>query len=404
MKNGIILVVTAPISVISSILIVVMILRSRVKLSNSYHRLMFGMSAIDIMHSSALSFSSLPAPIGTPDSWITIGNQSTCSVQGFFVMFGILPYYFLSLQFYYLFMIKYQTSVDNMKKVEPYLHGAPILLGLISASVSLFTDSMNPGSRGYCWLQDFPLHCGKYTDIECTRGIHMSTLRPILVSAPFILITILSFGIMWTIHVAVRNQEKRNISHQLESGVMMSRDRLQEQISSCSVRRASLPRSLEETRKTQYARSHKARKRILQYFIAYFITYVFLFLDAFCSDINNNLLDDVLEILVMIFYPLWGFYNLLVFILPAVHKVKKRNIGFSFPRSFYIAMVSYVGPSGGDSRKLRQERRESITLQNVSSMQQRIQESVLNSDQNSRFSDENDNNLEKGKLTEVIVT
>lgn len=197
-SNWIILMITGPISVISSSIIMCIILRSQTKLSNSYHRIMIGMSVTDIILSSALSLSSLPAPIETPDTWKALGDRSTCNAQGFFIMFGAIaaPTYFASLQLYYLCMIKYQTSSHNItQNVEPYLHVAPILIGLLAAIVPLVTNSINPGSRGYCWAQESPLHC-RDQNIECIRGKTAVYQRMVFLALPLVVNMVLVITLM----------------------------------------------------------------------------------------------------------------------------------------------------------------------------------------------------------------
>jgi len=347
-SNGIILLVSGPISVISSTIIILMVLRSRKKLSHIYHRLMFGISVTDIIFSSGLSFSSLPAPIGTPDTWKALGNRSTCNAQGCFIMFGsaAAPAYFLSLQIYYLCKIKYQMSSEKMRKVEPCLHGVPILLGLTAAIVPLVTDSMNPGTRGYCWLQDYPLHCITDQSVECIRGMTMTIQRPILLVIPLLLNSVLSGIIMWMIYASVRKQDSRNglYSFELNSPCRQGTSRPR--------RRASFIRSQDEILTAQYQKSRKARQRIMQYFVAYVLMSLFPILDAMLYKVQS--MDNLLQILVMTFYPLWGFYNLVVFILPAVKKVQERNVDFSLPRACVTAIISYIGPSSVDSRTRKQ--------------------------------------------------
>jgi len=348
-----------------------MILRSRAKLSNSYHRIMFGMSVTDIILSSALALSSLPAPIGTPDVWKSLGNRSTCKAQGFFIMFGTTasPTYFLSLQIFYFFVIKYQSSRQNVKqKVEPFLHVAPILVGLISAVVPLVTNSFNPGSRGYCWAQDFPLHCSDNQTVDCIRGEMASTQRNFLMILPWLGIMVLVCVMMWKIYAAVRDQDARNASHNFQSSIRrrQSLPNNGPQMGNTSPtsptspthRRASLIMSPEELRAAQYEKSRKARTRILQYFVGYSLTFIFFLLDGFLHRVKS--IDNLLEILTMIFYPLVGFFNLIVFVIPAVRKVQQDNTEFCFCRALISAIISYVGPDNGDSRELRQVRRASI--------------------------------------------
>lgn len=318
--NGVILPITGSISLISSITIIIMILRSRVRLSSTYHRLMLGISIIDITLSCGMGFSSLPAPIGTPGAWKALGTQSTCDAQGFFIMFGVAasPVYFTCLQLYYLCKIKYQTSREKMKKVEPYLHAVPILVGSIVALIPLVTDSINPGTRGYCWLQDFPLDCAIDESIECIRGSGMRIQRLYLLLVPFGVISSINIITMWMIYASVRRQDSRYASHDL----------------------ACCTHSPEEIHRAQYAKSRKARIRIMQYFLAYFLTFFFPIVDMILHDVQS--IDNLLQILFMIFYPLWGFFNLVVFIIPEVNRVQERNAEFSLPRAFITAITSYL--------------------------------------------------------------
>ena len=383
-SNGIILLVSGPISVLSSTIVIIMVLRSRVKLSNSYHRLMFGMSVADIILSSALSFSSIPAPIGTPNTWKALGTQSTCNAQGIFFGFGAVaaPCYFLSLQIYYLFMIKYQTRIENIRKVEPYLHVAPILLGLTCAFVPFGTDSINPGSRGYCWIDDFPLHCTPNQNIECIRGKTAYIQRFFLNAFPSLVIWILNGIIMWMIYASVREQDRRNATHDFQSSVRQSphNDRMH-QPSDPPRRRSVTIRSPEEILNTQYQKSRRARKRVLQYFMAYSLTFSVPLIDWILHNVKST--DNMLQICYLIFYPLGGFYNLVVFIIPAVRRVQERNAEFCLLRVYFTAILTYVGPSGGDSPSIRRVRRAShspqitLNLENIEEQRASISPQIV---------------------------
>jgi len=369
-SNGIILLLTGPISTVSSIIIIVMVLRSNVKLANTYHRLMFGISVTDIILSCGLSFSSLPAPIGTPDTWKALGTRSTCNAQGFLIMLGstAAPFYFLSLQIYYLCRIKYQTSSENMRKVEPFLHGIPILVGLVSAFVPLVTDSMNPGTRGYCWLQDFPLHCTTDQDVECIRGTTGYNQQKFLILLPFSVNTILIGITMWMIYASVKKRDSIDALHNFEASVMHN-DRVQQQSTSLSPRRGSRRRSFirspEEILKAHYTKTRRARQRIMQYFVAYVLTYVFPLIDLILHKVLC--ISTLFEILVMIFYPLGGFFNLVVFIYPGVKRVQGRDAAISLPRACVTAIISYVGPGNVDSRALRKASVVSIAARTLHS-------------------------------------
>mmetsp|Transcript_25114 Transcript_25114/g.28940 ORF Transcript_25114/g.28940 Transcript_25114/m.28940 type:complete len:381 (-) Transcript_25114:604-1746(-) len=350
-RNISILLVSGPLSVVSSSIIIVMILRSNVKLSNRYHRLMFGMSLTDMLFSSALSFGSLPAPINEPNVWIAIGTRSTCNLQGFFVAFGIASFfYFLSLQIYYLLMIKYHTKKTLLKKLEPYLHIVPISIGLLSGCLALITDSINPGSRGYCWPQDFPLHCTGDENVECIRGKNALKQRIFLLAWPVILIWTLNCTIMWAIYSTLRKQDRRNASHSFQPSRTSTPPR----------RRSFTTFTADESHNLQYQRSRKARTRVLQYFIAFSLTMGFVTLDMLLCNVKS--LDNLMEILTLISQPLAGFFNLIVFIIPTVNNVRRVNPEFSLFRACGTAIISYAGPGSGDTQSRRQARRASNTL------------------------------------------
>jgi len=373
-SNSIILMVTGPISVISSAIIICMILRSRAKLSICYHRIMFGMSVTDIILSSGLSLSCLPAPTGTPHAWKAVGNRSTCKAQGLFIMFGMIAAttYFLSLQIYYFCMIQSQTSTQTIRQnVEPYLHITPILVGLIAAIVPLVTNSINPGSRGYCWAQDFPLHCS-YQNIACIRGETTNSQRIFLLLVPMVVNILIVCIMMWKIYAAVRKQD--SASNNFQSSIRRSsrNDRAQGENTICA-RRGTSFMTQEELHSAQYQRSRKARQRILQYFVGYFITYFFLFMDTILHNIES--IDNLLEILTMIFYPLGGFFNLIVFVLPAVQKIQEQDEDLCLCRVLVLAIVSYTSPSNEEAQASRHERGAPSTaraLGNPSNIEDRV--------------------------------
>jgi len=164
--------VTASISVISSIIIIVMILRSKKKLSETFHSITFGISLTNILLSVALSFGPILSPkgISTASPIKALGNQLTCNAQGFFYMIGASagPLYAISLQLFFLLGIKYSISTkDITKKVEPFLHGVPILFGLIAGILPLAFESSNPVGYPSYYIVEYPFGC---QGSICTRG------------------------------------------------------------------------------------------------------------------------------------------------------------------------------------------------------------------------------------------
>jgi hypothetical protein len=177
---------TGSISAISSALIIYVILRSETRLSSIYHRIMFGMSLADICGSIAMALTSLPMPSYMPNeeifgySWTgtRLGNEYTCNAQGFFVFFGLgcVLNYNAMLCVYYACAIAFTMRERNIKKyIEPLLHGIPLLSGLVFSVPPLFYDMYNPGISIYavsawCGPVSYPNECNVYSDIECIRG------------------------------------------------------------------------------------------------------------------------------------------------------------------------------------------------------------------------------------------
>ena len=137
--------ISGTISAISSSTIIFLIFRSQPRLSTIYHRIMFGMSIADIMGSTAMALTTLPMPRNDDPFWnnkkygsywsdqTKLGNENTCAAQGFFYATGVIIMFTYNgvLCVYYACAIAFRMNEkDIRKKVEPVLHGVPLLLGL----------------------------------------------------------------------------------------------------------------------------------------------------------------------------------------------------------------------------------------------------------------------------------
>jgi len=132
----------------------------------TYHRLVLGMSIVDLIASIAwffttwrkcrgfaslysiyhywiaailltLPFSSIhfvfisAIPRGTPGVYGAVGNQQTCSAQAFFAQFSLSTVmYNASLAVYYVLVIVKKKSDNQIARIEPWLHANAIAWGL----------------------------------------------------------------------------------------------------------------------------------------------------------------------------------------------------------------------------------------------------------------------------------
>ncbi len=165
------------ISIMSSALLIVHVLRSHQGLSTTYHRLILGLSVADILYSSAnylLNSFMVPMEMAylIPGAQ---GNVKTCAAQGFFTVIGffISAYYNCSICFYYLAIIKYNKSDAYIaKKLERWFHGIPIMVVLMIGFLILAVKGYNAwGTGGRCFFQpNNPPHCIGYGDGEIVDG------------------------------------------------------------------------------------------------------------------------------------------------------------------------------------------------------------------------------------------
>ncbi len=309
--------VTASISFISSALIIYIISRTQSKLTTTYHRIMFFVSSCDLMTSLAIAFTTLPMPrdviydFGTASD----GNTFTCSLQGFAVYVGsVLGIFSICiLCVYYLCVIKFQLDSEKIKKyVEPTLYCLSMILALFPGISFWKAGLINPQPyEPYCTVGSYPLGCRIYQDPQgCIRGGD-SDIRGIdAILVPYFLFSVILLGVltviisMATIVVSIRR---------IEMALTMARKDEGEQ---------------EENLNDHLLTYHQTKKIAIQacmYIAAFLLTWVFTIL-AFC--IRRSI---VVAVLKMIFQPLQGFFNALIFVY---HKVD--NIKEAYPEYYFF--------------------------------------------------------------------
>ena len=114
-----------------------------------YHQLVIGMATFDVASAIAWAFASAPIPkFLNNDFWAVhgiVGNEATCRAQGFFIQLGLTSvYYNVSMSTYYLLVIVYSWSDFKLRKIRIWLHGIPIVLGIV---LSIW------GLRHYDWIE-----------------------------------------------------------------------------------------------------------------------------------------------------------------------------------------------------------------------------------------------------------
>jgi len=130
------------------------VLRNQDKRSTSiYHRIMVGLSTMDILLSFfAFFLGTWPLPNDYSSFPWAIGNMQSCVAAAFIGAVGYIcsPMYNCSLALFYLLQLKYNWSDRKMKKAEKWFHIVPCSFALLYSISALCTDTFGPSPSGFC--------------------------------------------------------------------------------------------------------------------------------------------------------------------------------------------------------------------------------------------------------------
>ena len=153
------------ISAISSLLIMFIIVRSNIRFSTVSHRLVFAMSSADVICSIGMAAGTLAMPKNMVYDFEgkTIGNEFTCSLQGFLVFFAgfATMAYNACLSVYFMCSITYKMKDAKIRKcVEPFMHVVCILATLPTAILFWVHKWYNPTPNDtWCVAISYPYYC-----------------------------------------------------------------------------------------------------------------------------------------------------------------------------------------------------------------------------------------------------
>lgn len=130
-------------SLIGSTSLIITILLSKKRLSVPYRRIIFGVSVFDILQSTGFVAAVFPQPKDS-FSW-SIGNSTTCDIQGFIFNTGAtgVQWYLCSLCTYYFCIIRLNVKSHVFRRIEPFLHVIPVLYSVSISSYAVAKQYMN---------------------------------------------------------------------------------------------------------------------------------------------------------------------------------------------------------------------------------------------------------------------
>jgi hypothetical protein len=314
-----------PISMAASLTIIILISKSSKKFTTVLNRLLLGLCISDIFSSIAEGLVSFPMPSDTKNAWMAIGNTATCDAQGFVVVSAaiVTPSYNAGICLISWLKIKYNNRVA-ITKIEPFLHIIPISLAFAVSFYSVMRGYINP-EFGTCFLSDKPEGCSSSEDdssSSCERGdgVYQDGAVIFFFVLTFGIIPSLIIGSMVDLYLTVKKQEDRMAKYGIGS-------------------LTSLSKKQRKPKNSRYI--NKVMYRAIAYSTAWFIPFIFPFIGFFQMVILDQRPSPTLRILDLLFFPLQGFCNFIVFIYPKMLDIKVLHPEYSLLQLLTTACSSY---------------------------------------------------------------
>ena len=284
-------IVSATISLMGSSILIRKALMAQRRQNVTYHRLLIGLSVMDIFHDIAWGLQPFLIPASDDRVW-SYGSTGTCSAVGFFVQLGSsVVLYNGALAMYFLVTIVFGVSDKKVVQYEPWLHVVPLGYALITATVGVsigLYSSLLLGS--FCWIGEYPKGCEDDEETECISTI----IGWIFGGVPVIGTSMFLVVANTVIYSKVRRTTRQT---------------------------------------TRFAtRGHRADKQVAVQSILYVVACVSTLIWAmmvrtlesmgFHRESESDFL--VLLFLAQLFYPLQGFWNCLIYVRPRYLRWRRR--------------------------------------------------------------------------------
>jgi hypothetical protein len=207
--------ISAAISILSSLYIVVSVLRSRIYRSRIFHRIMVG-TALNVTFFSIWElWGTAAVPVGTHNVYGARGTEATCSAQGFLFqvfIFCVLSYY-SGLSCYCFMAVRYNFDVQKYVWIEKWIHAGAYVYPICSAVYLLSKDAFHPTIHT-CYIASVPLGCGDNGPMPCTKGPqNIGQLQWLLAGLPLI---VLMFGSTCMTFFVYLELKRKNFGNQSE--------------------------------------------------------------------------------------------------------------------------------------------------------------------------------------------
>ncbi|KAL7528349.1 hypothetical protein ACHAWF_002525, partial [Thalassiosira exigua] len=384
----------AVISLISSSLLIWILHKTKDRFSTTYHRILLGMSVSDILFSLGnAGFGAVTPSELSYIVWNARGNQATCDASGFLNTIGFFAslLYSCSVNFYYLFLIRYNKSEAYIRrKVEPWLHAVPASFALVVSVVFVAMEGNNVVIAGLCSsaFSYVPPHCAGIEDgevvdgftIPCGRGRDIDALRKITGLVTLVVAPITIAVSLFLIYRSVAKQEEKMARY--GAGALRALGTLSRRVLSrkrntdasggddgdeggrggrgvsslvsavksrlgCAVSREAA-NSTNPNQDASSSNSRKVMHRAAMYSFAYFVTWITLIIYGFLNlagvwspEAPYPTWQTAYVYAMSFLTPLQGMWTFLIFMQPKVASRRRSSGGsISWFRAFGLALWS----------------------------------------------------------------
>jgi hypothetical protein len=330
-------------------MIAIMILRSHNGLNKSpYSRIIFGLSVADIIQESA---GMIISPFAVPSDSTRIyapwakGTIGACEAAGFFLQVGAsaVPFYTLYLSYYFLKRVKDKVTPQAFaSKYEFKIYVLIWIFPIIGGFVALARKDFNPTMGGSLFVAiDNHVDCSTYPDTHgtCIRGQNANTYTAIIISVPGVLNFLLLVANLVRLTMHVHSQEKL-----ISADIDANEGHQTAILCCCKKKQPDLQQNEEKSAWTQSLAMQSLVQSSL-YIFAYFLTYSYplLHIAMRAAGINH---PPWMIMLGSIFWPLGGFFNILIYARPKVSAVRAMRPEHAHSSWFTIFLLVVI--SGGE--------------------------------------------------------
>mmetsp|Transcript_3180 Transcript_3180/g.4710 ORF Transcript_3180/g.4710 Transcript_3180/m.4710 type:complete len:469 (+) Transcript_3180:1046-2452(+) len=268
-------------------------------MNSTRDRLVFFMSCLDFLNSISHAVDVSAIPRGSYGIVGAIGNEATCTAQGFFIQLGFgVPLYNIMICCYALLIVRFKMSDHFIAtRIEPCMHLIALGYAFVTASIGAYLQLYN-SNGSFCWIDAYPIFCDHLDGVKCLRGGNAYMCQwlfaGIILILSFLLIIITTTYLFCFIRGKTRAMQKRygrisvNNNQYIEVG-----------------------------------------KQSFLYVLAFVVTFSWPLAAAIIRHLDRGV-PMWLNALQSFFFPLQGFWNVIIFLRPTFTRISRQYRERSF--------------------------------------------------------------------------